>query len=348
VSAAPERTGGDPVLGARTTSGLDGGFVIPGLGARDYTLLAEEPSSAPAIRRGVRAPASGIVLVMAPGGALVGRVVDAGTRQPVSGFTVVVSERLGLALDTVRAETTFDADGRYRIERLAHGRYVVVAAAQGYATTADREVVIGAGETSADFELSRGATLSGVVRDADTRAPLERAKVALEGRARPGASEHALAPAAVAVTDARGEFSLGGLPIGEHSLLVAASGHHGKIVGPIVVRGPEPLGPIEVLLAPTAEGEEPQIELHGIGAVLAAHGDALRIEKVVEGGGAAEKDLRAGDAILAIDGAPVTALGFEKAVVRIRGPEGTFVLLSISRAGAAPSDVAVPRRRIRA
>jgi len=128
---------------------------------------------------------------------------------------------------------------------------------------------------------------------------------------------------------------------------IAALGHHSKIVGPMLVRGPEPIGPIEVLLAPTAEGEEPRIELHGIGAVLTAAGEVLRIEKIVEGGGAAEKDLRVGDEILAIDGVATTTLGFEGSIQRIRGPEGTFVTLTIRREGST-SSVAVPRRRIRA
>jgi hypothetical protein len=351
VSATPDRTGSaaEPVLGARTTSGLDGSFVLGGLAASGHTLLAQEPGSAPALRRGVQAPASGIVLVLAPGGALAGRVSDGETRAPIPGFTIVISERLGpLALDTLRAETSFDAEGRYRVEPLARGRYVVVAAAHGYATSAEREVTIGEGESILDFALSRGATLSGVVRDADSRAPIERAKVSLEGRARPGTPEQGVPLSALAITDARGEFVVRGLPIGEHSILVAASGHHGKILGPFTVRGLEPLGPIEVLLAPTAQGEEPRIELYGIGAILTAQGEVLRIEKIVEGGGAAEKDLRVGDAILAVDGAPVTTLGFEGAIQRIRGPEGTYVMLAIARDGGAPTAVAVPRRRIRA
>jgi C-terminal processing protease CtpA/Prc len=50
--------------------------------------------------------------------------------------------------------------------------------------------------------------------------------------------------------------------------------------------------------------------------------------------------------VLAVDGVPVTVLGFAAAVQRIRGPEGTQVLLRIYRNGPA-TDLAIERVRIR-
>jgi carboxyl-terminal processing protease len=56
--------------------------------------------------------------------------------------------------------------------------------------------------------------------------------------------------------------------------------------------------------------------------------------------------MQPGDAILAIDGAPAAALGFEGAVERIRGAEGSVVQLSVRRGAGEPYELAVPRRRI--
>jgi C-terminal processing protease CtpA/Prc len=98
-----------------------------------------------------------------------------------------------------------------------------------------------------------------------------------------------------------------------------------------------------------AEGEQPRIELAGIGAVLSADGDVMRIERTVEGGGAAEVGLTEGDAILEVNGAPVGDLGFGGCIERIRGPEGSTVRLRVLRGGrTAPEVIDVPRRRIRA
>ena len=90
------------------------------------------------------------------------------------------------------------------------------------------------------------------------------------------------------------------------------------------------------------------MELTGIGAVLSAKGDALLIGQVIEGGGAAAAGLGPGDAIIAIDGAVVVDIGFEEAIGRIRGPEGSTVTLSVRRGGEGdPVGILVRRTRIR-
>jgi carboxyl-terminal processing protease len=49
-----------------------------------------------------------------------------------------------------------------------------------------------------------------------------------------------------------------------------------------------------------------------------------------------------------VDGQDVTALGFEQAVQRIRGPEGSSVILGVRKAGGGePIDIIVTRRRVR-
>jgi C-terminal processing protease CtpA/Prc len=108
------------------------------------------------------------------------------------------------------------------------------------------------------------------------------------------------------------------------------------------------IGPITVELAKTEEGEEPRMELTGIGAVLSPKDDAMVLGQVLAGGGAAEAGLAAGDAIVRIDGAPVVDLGFDQAIQRIRGPEGSTVALGVRKAGGGePVDILVTRRRVR-
>ena len=104
--------------------------------------------------------------------------------------------------------------------------------------------------------------------------------------------------------------------------------------------------PLAIALTPRERGSDARFELTGIGAVLRPHGDALDIQQVVLNAGAADAGLGAGDAILAIDGARVTDLGFEGAIGAIRGPEGTIVTLRIRRAGREV-DVAVTRKLVR-
>lgn len=262
----------------------------------------------------------------------------------VAAFSVFLSQRRGaIAVDTVRAVAVFDAEGRYAVDRLRPGRYLLQIAAQGYAPSDEREVEI-SGDTSADAGLLRGATLIGVVRDGKTQAPLEGAKISVEGRG--GGGGGAAQPFAVALSDAAGHFQLSGLPPGQRSIFVAAAKHHARV---IAVRVDEKLAPLVIDLSPTEPGEAPRVELLGIGAVLAAKDDAMLIGKLVPGGGAAEAGLAVGDAILAVDGESVVSLGFEGTIQRIRGPEGTTVSLVIRRGdGGAPGPISVIRRRIKA
>jgi S1-C subfamily serine protease len=154
-----------------------------------------------------------------------------------------------------------------------------------------------------------------------------------------------------ATSDASGRFEITGVPPGEQSLFVAARDHHARLLSGLFVAEGARIE-VEVDLTKTEPDETPRIELAGIGVVIATREDELVIGRVVEGGGAAEAGLGEGDAILAVDGVPVTELGFEGSVARLRGPEGSAVVLTIRRTADdgrdATTDVRVVRRRIRA
>ncbi len=330
--------------GASTRTDERGTFLLEGLGESLYTVRASDGDHAPASTRSVRAGGPRLELVLSEGASLTGRVIDELSGAPIPAISIVVSERQGpLVTHAVRTATVFDADGRFAIRHLVRGTYVVTAVAEGYAAAPEREVAVDS-DASVDFTLSRGGKLVGFVRSRKTNAPLERARVSLEDRY--GSNGAAASISSVATTDRDGRFELTGIASGTRSVLAAAEGHHGRVIGGLAFG--ESVGPIEIALSPVAEGEEPRIELVGIGAILAAKDDVLIVGKVAPGGGAAEAGLAIGDALLSIDGIPIVNLGFGGAIARIRGAEGTTVSLLVRRAaGGEPLLIGVVRRPIK-
>jgi hypothetical protein len=350
AASAWPRTYDDP-LGHETVTDAEGRFTVEGLEPGTYDVTARSMGLAPGEARDVAAGRKDLVLELAQGTKLVGTVRDAANGKPMPSFSLGVSTRRGPLQRVPFAQLSFiDAQGRYELAGVPPGSYVVQVAAYGYAPSETNvEVPEGAsGPVTADFSLARGAKLTGRVVEEGSGQPLERARLSVEGFG----VEGALALRYDALTDAKGEFTLEGLPTGTVSLFVSADGHHSRIFANIPVR-PDATPPQLIELRKTEEGEEPQVELVGIGAVLAARDDALVLGEVMAGGGAAEAGLVKGDGIVRIDGRPVVELGFTDAVQRIRGPEGSQLVLGVRRASAAGGsplpvvDITVTRRRIR-
>jgi hypothetical protein len=335
------RRGGD------ARSDADGRFALDRLDAGRYWVRAVAPGRATTVAE-VDAGAADVRLVLGDAHRIAG-VVVAPDGAPVPAATVAVVAPVGLVREVVAVSTVFDASGRFVIDDLPAGDYRVIAQAHGFAPSADVSATASPDLAPAPITvpLRAGATLFGRVIDADRRRGLDRAKVSVEGSLGDGSSAVPLATTAITATD--GSFELAGIAPGRRSITAGASGHHLMIVGPLDVAEGARHGPITIELTPTAPGETPRIELAGIGATLAADGDALRVEQVVPGGGADTAGLAAGDLVLAVDGVPVTELGLDGAIQRIRGPVGTQVVLRIRRGDAAgPSDVTVTRVKIRA
>lgn len=274
---------------------------------------------------------------------LSGAVVDQSGR-PVPAYALAVHRREGLRRVYVASVQSADPFGEYRVTGLLPGAYAVEVAAKGWAP-AEALVEIRPdtqGVVRLDFRLSQGLRLSGIVTDAETHAPLPRARISVEGQSNQGE----LSVRFDTTCDEEGRFELDGLAEGELSLHVLAEGHHSRIIGGVRPR-PGPPTLLKIALRPTQEGEDPRLELMGIGAVLSAQESVLLVGQVIPGGGAAEAGLAPGDAIVAIDGQPVVELGFVQSVQRIRGPENSRVILDVRKAGEDPG-VRVPvfRRRL--
>ena len=87
---------------------------------------------------------------------------------------------------------------------------------------------------------------------------------------------------------------------------------------------------------------------NGIGIKYSHRGDRLHIEEVFSGSPAAKAGLYVGDMILKIVGQPVSELGEIQIPQRIRGAQGTSVVLSYAPAGSVgvTKDVSVKREPI--
>lgn len=336
----------EPVA-AQGTSDAEGRFTLREVGPGRHLLSASRDGFTQAravVARGGEEP----IIELTRGGTLAGTVREAGTTLPLAPFRVEV-RRGGrgwkLLVGTV---TVVDASGRFEIRDLPPGPVVVTASAPGHLPSAGLEVVVPEhpGVAEVELRLGQGGRVSGRVTDRTTGEPLPGARIALEGDG--GAPPSLLDPGASALAGADGTFLLTGVPPRTVSLHVAADGHHARIVTGIEVPDGGLAGPVEVKLTPVADGEEPRVELAGIGAALGRRGrTALRITSVLPGGGAAEAGLAAGDEILAVEGRPIAELGLAGAVDLIRGPEDTRVRLTVRRGEAPAAEVWVWRRLVR-
>jgi hypothetical protein len=280
-------------------------------------------------------------------GSLHGRVFDARTGAPVAAFAIALWQREGIAVSRMIAAASFvDPSGAYEINGLSPGTYEAAAMAAGYASSSYAVAQVADAPVEADFALRAGARIQGIVTDDATKKPIGGAAVSLEGR-RGDAPDLPVAPLSPeAETGADGRFTLEHVPSDAVGLRAAKKGYLVRLVslGPLPEDGDAPF--LAIALTPREPGDGARVELTGIGAVLQARADVLEILQVVPEAGAAEAGLVPGDGIVAIDGTPVKALGYERGIAAIRGPEGSTVLLRIRRAGREV-DVLVTRKLVR-
>ena len=321
----------------------DGAFAFDALPAGRYDVRAALFQRTPALAREVPTGRRDVVLTLVRGARLTGRVKGP-DGAPVPSFHVELSRHEGpLQREEAASATVVDAEGRFTLEGVGPGRYTVSAVAHGLAPArADVEVRASAPTAGpVELQLQAGARLEGVVVEEGKGTPVPGARVSVEGTSGGGA----LAALYDAQTDAAGRFVLEALPPGRLGLALDAEGFHSRVVSTVAGPGAPPLPP--VTLRRMAPGEQPGIDVVGIGAVLTPSEDALVLGQVVPGGGAEEAGLKPGDALVRLDGQAVVELGFPESIQRIRGQEGTRVVLGIRRGGKGDVvDVTVVRRRI--
>jgi hypothetical protein len=323
---------------AFATSGPDGAFTLRGLDRELYNLEAEAEDRAPAALAGVRGGSRDVTLTLDAGLPITGQVVD-GRGAPAPAYTLLVFRHDGAARRLIVARSLVEPRGRFEIH-VTRGSYELVASAPGWAPSAPTRAAAGA--TDVTLTLSAGATLRGTVVDAGQH-PIGYARIAREANSG-GAS---VQPAnAGTLTRPDGTFELTGIPPGPLSITVTAAGYHPRIESGMTASDGATLGPLTIALTRLAEGEQPSTELVGIGIVLVADGDELRVDRVITGGGAEAAGIVVGDRVTAIDGLPVAPLGVDGTVSRIRGVAGTPITVTVHR-GDQLIQLLVTRRKLR-
>jgi len=281
-----------------------------------------------------------------PGGSLFGRVIDARSRAPIAAFAIALFRRDGVATRPIAPGSFIDPSGSYRVEGLSPGIYEATAMAAGFAWSSYAVVSVADSAVQADFELHAGARITGRVIDDSTRRPLAGAAVSLEGR-RGNAPNLPVAPLSPeAETGPDGRFVLEHIPPDVNSVSVEKRGYLVRLVSLGNLPRDGDALPLEIALTPREADPDARLELTGIGATLRPRADTLQIQQLIPSAGAADAGLAPGDQIVAIDGARVSDLGFDRAIGAIRGPEGTTVILRIRRSGSE-SDVVVMRKLVR-
>ena len=91
----------------------------------------------------------------------------------------------------------------------------------------------------------------------------------------------------------------------------------------------------------------PSGSFEGIGATVQQQDDDIIIVRPFNGSPAEAAGIRSGDVILAVDGESIVGWSVDRAVLRIRGPKGTEVVLSIRHPDGETEEVAIVRDEIR-
>ena len=153
--------------------------------------------------------------------AIEGRVFarEAGTRVPLSRVAITVRSATG---GERLASTTSGADGYYRLPEVPRQRIILSASRAGFYTLSlagrsGPQVLFdcskGCDAMEIDFELARGAVLSGVVTD-ELGEPVEQARISLAEVA----GLERVSARSVAATDDRGFFRMSGLEPGNYAV----------------------------------------------------------------------------------------------------------------------------------
>lgn len=333
--------------GFSAKSDQDGRFAFEGLLDGRYDVVATYPGLAAGRADAVPSGTTTVVLQLAAGARVRGKVRDRDSGAPVVAFNISIQRARGaLQRESLSDDAFMDAQGQYEISGLPAGSYAAIGTGYGYAPSREIQFSISPAleEKSIDFELERGGELVGSVVDAKSGTPLINAQIQLEGRL---SSTSAIPILSSAITDAAGNFELRGLASGLGSVVASADGHHSRIIAGLRFENGQRMGPVRIDLNPVAEGEAPRTELEGIGASLAARRDSLVVAYLIPTGGGAQAGLHVGDEILTIEGQAVTDLGFQGAIQHIRGPEGSCIPIGVRRgAEEQVTEIIVCRRRI--
>lgn len=174
-------------LSSRGTTDAEGRFRLGGLPPGEAEIRAEAKGYLEERLTRVEAGADDVAIVLARQASIEGRVADAATGRPVPSFEARAridpqaprgrgGDRHGRAQANAR-----DPEGRFRIDGLRPGTYVVEVVARGYRTARRDGVEVGPSTAQVSFDLERGLSLEGTVVDAEDNQPVVGATVEVFG-----------------------------------------------------------------------------------------------------------------------------------------------------------------------
>lgn len=218
ISVVSESVRPDPVQ-----TGGDGSFIVGGLSPGQYMVVAIKPDEFIQENRAVKVPAAQeLVIELAAGGTISGRVIDKTTKQPVGDFQAGVSpSRAGGAMVIMRGMSDkrpfHTDDGSFVLESVPTGQVDLTVSAPGYAETRVSGLRVEEGKPLTDIEvaLETGVRLAGKVTGPDG-SPAAGVTVAVDSQQQAqmrsaGFTVPRMPGEQAATTDADGEYAIDGL-----------------------------------------------------------------------------------------------------------------------------------------
>lgn len=209
---------------AQAITGPDGSFTLDELPPGSLTLMALKTSDYIRETVTVEAPASDVEIRIPAGGTIRGRVLEKGTKKPVTDFRAGPSgERRGAGMRMIMPsilQPFRSEDGSFELMNVPVGQTEIVAEAAGY-VTATAQVSVEEGKVSEEVTilLEAGTRVFGRVTSPEGT-PLSGASVSLVVDADETVPMIARR-SSTATTDANGEYTLAGIEPGERSFRAA-------------------------------------------------------------------------------------------------------------------------------
>lgn len=207
---------------ASATTGPDGSFTVGNLSPGVTRLMLRKETDLISDMRTFTAPARDLVVEMPAGGTISGRVVEKGTKKPITSFQAGVTTSRGgasggfMMMGPPQLKAFTSDDGSFTLEHVPAGAMTLLANSPGYASgRMSVDVVDGKALTDVVLELDTGVRLSGKVTGANGAA-LSDVSVAVTPSSTGAFALRGTMPRAT--TDANGEYTLDGLESGEESV----------------------------------------------------------------------------------------------------------------------------------